>query len=107
MTLELTNENFSDVLTENGVSVVDFWAEWCGPCRMLGPIVDEVARGYSDSETVKIGKVNVDENTDLAHKYGIRSIPTILFLKNGELVDKFVGVKTKDEIEEKINSILN
>jgi thioredoxin 1 len=107
MALELTEENITNVLSENKLTVLDFWAPWCGPCRMLSPIIDEIADEHSDSDKVNIGKVNVDENSDLAVKYGIRGIPSILFIKDGNVVDKFVGVKTKDEIQEKINSLMN
>ena len=107
MALELTEENIANVLSDNKLTVVDFWAPWCGPCRMLSPIIDEIADEHSDSDKVNIGKVNVDENSDLAVKYGIRGIPSILFIKDGNVVDKFVGVKTKDEIQEKINSLMN
>jgi thioredoxin 1 len=107
MALELTEENITNVLSEKKLTVLDFWAPWCGPCRVLSPIIDEIADEHSDSDKVNIGKVNVDENSDLAHKYGIRGIPSVLFIKDGNVVDKFVGVKTKDEIQEKINSLMN
>ena len=84
--------------------VVDFWAEWCGPCRMITPIVEELASAYEGK--VLIGKVNVDEEGDLATKYGIRNIPTVLFFKNGQIVDKQVGAAGKNVFEDKINALL-
>lgn len=107
MALELTEENIANVLSDNKLTVVDFWAPWCGPCRILSPIIDEIADEHTGSETVNIGKVNVDENSDLAVKYGIRGIPSILFIKEGKVVDRFVGMKTKNEIQDKINSLMN
>jgi thioredoxin 1 len=107
MVLELTKENFDNVLSDSELTVVQFSAPWCGPCRMLAPIISEIAEEHSESETLKIGKVNVDENTDLAMKYGIRGIPSILFIKEGEVIDRIVGMKAKHEIQEKINSLIN
>jgi len=105
MAFEFTDSNFQEAALDNGsVSVVDFWAEWCGPCRMITPIIEELSTEYEGKAV--IGKVNVDNNPEVSSKYGIRSIPTILFLKNGEIVDKQVGVATKKAIEEKINKAL-
>ena len=104
MALQITDSSFNELLNGDKPVVVDFWAEWCGPCRMISPIVDELAAEYEGK--VIIGKVNVDENDDLPVNYGIRSIPTILFFKNGELVDKQVGGTTKSALEEKINALL-
>ena len=84
--------------------VIDFWAEWCGPCRMIAPIVDELAAEYGDK--VVIGKCNVEENDEITTKYGVRNIPTIIFLKNGELVDKQVGACSKDALKAKIENLL-
>lgn len=100
MAFEFTDNNFKDEALAGGVSVVDFWAEWCGPCRLIGPIIEDLAESYRD--TVKIGKVNVDENPEISLQYGIRSIPTILIIKDGEVVDKQVGVTTKAALESKI-----
>lgn len=101
MALEITDTNFqTEVLGSDKVSVLDFWAEWCGPCRVIGPIVEELAAEY-DGKAV-IGKVNVDENPEISAKYGIRNIPTILFIKNGEVVDKQVGAVPKSMLEEKL-----
>ena len=105
MALEFTDANFQEtVLDQKGLAVVDFWAEWCGPCRMVGPIIEELAK---DNEgKAAIGKVNVDNNPQIATKYGVRSIPTILFLKDGEEVHRHVGVTTKTVFQEKIDSYL-
>lgn len=84
--------------------VIDFWAEWCGPCRMIAPIVDELAAEYGDK--VVIGKCDVEENDEITAKYGVRNIPTIIFLKNGELVDKQVGACSKDALKAKIEKLL-
>ena len=84
--------------------LVDFWAAWCGPCRMLGPIIEELHGDY-DGKAV-VGKVDVDNNQQIAMQYGIRNIPTVLIFKNGEVVDKFVGVAPKASIAEKLNSFL-
>lgn len=84
--------------------VVDFWAEWCGPCRMVGPYVEELAAAYADQ--VNIGKMNVDENDEVCAQFGIRNIPTILFFKDGQLVDKQVGAATKSQLEEKVKKLL-
>ena len=105
MAFQFTDDNFQETALDNsGVAVVDFWAEWCGPCRMITPIIDELAAEYDGKAT--IGKVNVDHNPNTSMKYGVRSIPTILILKNGEVVDKHVGVTTKQALQEKINAHL-
>ena len=94
MALEFKDTSFeADVIKSDQLSMVDFWAEWCGPCLALGPTVEALAEQYEGS--VKIGKLNVDQNPETAGKYGIRSIPTILFIKNGEVVDKLVGAQPK------------
>jgi thioredoxin 1 len=105
MAFEFTDSNFNDTALANGVAVVDFWAEWCGPCRLIGPIVEDLAKDYEGKVT--IGKLNVDNNPEVAMKYNVRSIPTILILKNGELVDKHVGTTTKAALMEKIEAQLN
>ena len=105
MAVEFTDANFEELALKSDKPVlVDFWAEWCGPCRMVGPIVEELANDY-DGKAV-IGKVNVDHNKEIAAKFGIRSIPTIIFLKNGELVDKSVGAVPKNVLAEKIENLL-
>jgi thioredoxin 1 len=100
MAIQFTDSNFAEKALSGGVAVVDFWAEWCGPCRLIGPIIEELSSQY-DGKAV-IGKVNVDENPEISMKYSIRSIPTILILKNGEVVDKQVGLTTKAALEAKI-----
>ena len=101
--IELTNENFEATVAE-GVTMVDFWAPWCGPCRMIAPVVEELAEEFDGK--AKITKVNTDEQQDIAVKYGIRSIPTIMFFKNGEMVEQMVGAASKQAFADKINSLL-
>ena len=106
MAFQLTDANYKEnVLDKGGVTVVDFWAEWCGPCRMIGPVIEELATEYEGKAL--IAKVDVDENAELSAQFGIRSIPTILILKDGEIVDKQVGVTTKAALAEKIEKHLN
>ena len=104
MALEITDSNFQEILAEGKPVVMDFWAPWCGPCKMVGPIIDELATEYEGK--VIIGKCDVDENGDVAAEYGIRNIPTVLFFKNGELVDKQVGSAPKSGYVSKIEAIL-
>jgi thioredoxin 1 len=105
MALELTDANFEELaLKSDKPVVVDFWAEWCGPCRMVGPIVEELSKDYEGKAVV--GKVNVDLNNEISAKYGIRNIPTILFLKNGEIVDKQVGAVQKSVLAEKLDKLI-
>ena len=101
--IELTSANFEEI-TQNGISMVDFWAPWCGPCRMIAPVIDELATDFEGK--ANICKVNTDEEQDLAVKYGIRSIPTIIFMKNGEVVDQLIGATSKQALTDKINSLL-
>lgn len=101
MALEFTDANFEiDVLKSDKLSVVDFWAEWCGPCRAIGPVVEELSKEYAGK--VNIGKLNVDNNSHVSTQYGITSIPAILFFKGGEVVDKIVGAVPKNVLEKKI-----
>lgn len=104
MALEITDATFEEVLKSDKLVIVDFWAEWCGPCRMIGPIVEELAVDYADK--VIVGKVDVDNNDEITSKFGIRNIPTILFFKNGEIVDKQVGAAQKSALVEKIDKQL-
>ena len=104
MALELTDVNFKEkVLDSDKLSVVDFWAEWCGPCRAIGPVIEELSKEYADS--VNIGKVNVDHNPQVSMNYGITSIPAILFVKNGQVVDKLVGAQPKANFVKKIEAL--
>lgn len=103
MALEITDANFEEVVLNSDKPVlVDFWAEWCGPCRMVGPIVEELAGEY-DGKAV-VGKVNVDLNQEISMKYGIRNIPTLLVFKGGEIVDKQVGVAPKNVLAGKLDA---
>tara|TARA_B100001750_G_scaffold246053_1_gene267269 strand:- start:1946 stop:2260 length:315 start_codon:yes stop_codon:yes gene_type:complete len=104
MAKEITDSNFKDLINSDKPVVVDFWAPWCGPCKMLGPVIDELANDFEGKAI--IGKMNIDENSEVSSQFGIRSIPTVLFFKNGEQVDKVVGLLTKPALEEKINSLL-
>jgi thioredoxin 1 len=101
--IELTSTNF-EATVESGVSMVDFWAPWCGPCRMVAPVVEELAADYEGK--AKICKVNTDEEQDLSVKYGIRSIPTILFFKDGKVVDQMVGAAAKQTFAQKLDALL-
>jgi thioredoxin 1 len=103
--VELTNENFEkEVSGYAGTVLVDFWAPWCGPCRMVGPVVEELAKEYHGK--VKVAKLNTDEAPDVASKFGIRSIPTLLFFKNGAKVQEMVGAYPKSKISEKLEGVL-
>ena len=105
MALELTDANFEETIANTDKPVlVDFWAVWCGPCRMVGPVVEEIANDYEGKAIV--GKVDVDNNPEVAQKYGIRNIPTILFLKNGEVVDKQVGAVGRAALAEKLDAMM-
>jgi len=105
MALEFTDANFDAlVLSSDKPVIVDFWAVWCGPCRMVGPIVQEIGEEFGDK--VLVGKLDVDHNPGVARKYGIRNIPTILFFKNGEVVDKQVGAVPKQVLVEKLEKFL-
>ena len=105
MALEFTDANFqNEVIANDKLTLVDFWAEWCGPCRAIGPVVEELAKEYEGQ--VKVGKLNVDNNPDVSVKYGITSIPAILFIKNGEVVDKQIGAVPKSVLDQKIKAHL-
>ena len=104
MALEITDNNFKEILAEGKPVVIDFWAPWCGPCKMVGPIIEELAGEYEGK--VLIGKCDVDENGDVAGEDGIPNIPTVLFFKNGELVDKQVGSAPKPTYAAKIEALL-
>ncbi len=105
MALEFTDANFDEmVLASDKPVIVDFWAEWCGPCRMVGPLVEEIGIDYAGKAIV--GKVDVDSNPGVAMKFGIRNIPTLLFIKNGEVVDKQVGTVPKQVLVDKLEALL-
>ena len=104
MEIVLNNDNFNkEVLESDQLVLVDFWATWCGPCQMIAPVVEQIAKEHSDK--LKVGKVNVDDNQELAIKYGVMSIPTLMFFKAGNLVNTGVGFHSKTELEEIINSL--
>lgn len=104
MEVQITSENFESLKNGAQPLVVDFWATWCGPCRMVAPIIAELAEEYDGK--IVVGKCDVEENDDIAEEMGIRNIPTILFFKNGQLVDKFVGASTKAVLDEKFKALL-
>ncbi|EMY80068.1 thioredoxin [Psychroflexus gondwanensis] len=105
MTLEITDKDFQEKVLESDIPVlVDFWAAWCGPCRMVGPIIDELNTEYEGKAV--IAKMDVDQNQEFAAKYGVRNIPTVLFFKNGEMVNRQVGVAQKETYKEAIDSLL-
>jgi thioredoxin 1 len=105
MALEFNDSNFqADVLESDKLTVVDFWAEWCGPCRAISPMIEELSKEYNGK--IKVGKVNVDHNPTVSINYGITSIPAILFIKNGKVVDKQIGAVPKSILEKKIQAHL-
>ena len=105
MALELNDSIFEEkVLKSDKPVLVDFWAEWCGPCKMIGPLINEMSKDYEGKALV--GKVNVDQNANVSAQFGVRSIPTVLFIKNGEVVDKSVGAVPKSTLESKLDAIL-
>jgi len=105
MALEITDQNFAEIVEKSDKPViVDFWAEWCGPCRMVGPIVEEIGNDFAEKAIV--GKLDVDSNPGVTAKFGIRNIPTVLFFKNGEVVDKQVGAVPKSNLVSKLEAIL-
>ncbi len=104
MEVKITNENFESLKNGAEPLVVDFWATWCGPCRMIAPVISELAEEFNGKITV--GKCDVEENEDLAAEYGIRNIPTIMFFKDGQVVDKVVGAQSKAKLQEKFQALL-
>ncbi len=104
MALAITTENFDELVASGKPMVIDFWATWCGPCKKIGPDIEALAAEYEGQAV--IGKCDVEENDDLAMKFGIRNVPTVLFLKGGEVVDKQVGAAAKSVFEDKLKAIL-
>jgi thioredoxin 1 len=102
--IEITDSNFDEVLKSDKPVLIDFWAEWCGPCKIIGPVIEELATDYEGKAI--IGKMNVDSNDVIPTKFGIRSIPTLLVIKNGEVVEKQVGVTSKSNLAQKIEAHL-
>lgn len=104
-TVEITKENFNTLVLQSSTPVlVDFWASWCGPCKMIAPVIDELAQDFDGKITV--GKINVDEQAELAAQYGIMSIPSIFLFKNGQVAERLVGVRPKAELEKLIQNVL-
>ena len=104
MAKAFTDSNFqNEVLSSEKLTVVDFWAEWCGPCRAIGPVIDELSKEYDGK--VNVGKVNVDENPSLSSKYNIRAIPALLFFKNGQLRDQVIGVTSKKDLLNRLEAL--
>jgi thioredoxin 1 len=104
MAFEFTDSNYKELIESGQPIVVDFWAPWCGPCKMVAPIIEELSNEYEGK--VLIGKCDVDNNDDMASEFGVRNIPTVIFIKNGQVVDKQVGATAKPKYVEKINNLL-
>ena len=102
--IELSNDNFDAEVMGSGVALVDFWAPWCNPCKMLSPVIDKLAESYDGK--AKICKVNVDNESELSKRFGIRNIPTILFFKDGEIKEQVTGAKSEDDIRAKLDTLL-
>jgi thioredoxin 1 len=103
-TVDITGEQFASTVENNDIVLVDFWAEWCGPCKMIAPLLDELAGDYDGK--VKIGKVNIDDFQDIATQYGIRAIPTLLIFKGGEVIEQIVGGRSKRDLKSSLDKSL-
>ena len=107
MSMIFTDDSFqADVLGFQGLVIVDFWAEWCTPCKMQAPILDKLAEQYLSNPKIKIGKLNIDDNPDTPMTYGVMSIPTLLFIKNGQVIDTVVGLRSEADLDKKISGLL-
>lgn len=104
MEIKITDANFAEITNTDKPVLIDFWATWCGPCRALAPVIEEIAAEYEGKAIV--GKCNVDENQELPMKFGVRNIPTVIFIKNGEMADRMVGAAPKGDITKKIDALL-
>lgn len=104
MTVEILDGNYKQIIDSEKLVVIDFWANWCGPCKMVSPVIDELAQEYA--EQAVIGKCDVDDNSEITEEYGIRNIPTVLFFKDGKLLDKQVGSAPKSTFEEKLKALI-
>jgi thioredoxin 1 len=104
MELEITNQNFNEIISQGKPVLVDFWATWCGPCKRLGPIIEEIAAEY-DGKAI-VGKCDIEENDDLTEKFGIMNVPTVVLLKDGKEVDRVVGLAMKNVYQEKLNALI-
>ena len=104
MEFEITNQNFNEIISQGKPVLVDFWATWCGPCKRLGPIIEEIAAEY-DGKAI-VGKCDIEENDDLTEKFGIMNVPTVVFLKDGKEVDRVVGLAMKNVYQEKLNALI-
>ena len=105
--MQFTEQNFQqEVEQSQGLVLVDFFAEWCGPCRVMGPIIEEIAEEYKNKQGIKIGKLNIDENSQIAEKYSVMSIPTLIFFKDGKKIEQLVGLQDKDSLKNLIDKNL-
>ncbi len=104
MEIEITSKNFEEIISQDKPVLIDFWATWCGPCKRLGPIIEEIAAEY-DGKAV-IGKCDIEENDELTEKFGIMNVPTVIFLKGGQEVDRVVGLAMKNIYQDKLNALL-
>ncbi|MFH1565562.1 MAG: thioredoxin [bacterium] len=104
--ITFTDQNFEEEVVNSRVPVlVDFWATWCGPCQVMGPIIEELVKDY-EGKGIKIGKINIDENSEMAEKYGVMSIPNLIFFKKGEIANQLLGVQSKKVLEDKIKEMI-